>query len=555
MKKTILFAAAALAMLASCSQNDDLNSAPVVAEVENNAITFGTYVGGVSSTRATGGYVGSITDAELQDDKNGSKTKGFGVFAYYTGTNTYEQKNGTGNTLAPNFMYNEQVYYNSGWKYDNTKYWPNEIAAGGVDDQDNNATDNPAEGLVAGGKVSFFAYAPYWNKETATDGITGMSANDVTGDPTLTYVFRKDGQIVDLLWGTRGNTSNNVNGVVNAGVKTSATSVVSYPITDRNTQGWQKDILADKATTPDGYTMNADLTKQKTGGVVDFNFKHALAKVGGAKKDKTSGDISNNAGLMIVLDIDENGNESGGTKGANTVVTVEDITIKQEQVKYWNTSTSAWTDAYVTGGTFDLATGKWTPTTTGTSSDVVTQNITSSKDDLGSDAVLATSIAEPTGAATMVDNSGYKVKGTVNSVANVEVEGVTTSKKNVYSQETNPFVFIPGTKPSFTIQITYYVRTFDSNLANTAPDLGKTGETGTWTNVKQTIKKKVTFNDPVELNKMYNIVMHLGLTSVKFTASVSDWDVDGWTDTDHDGDVDDGEAVALTQTYLPINVQ
>ena len=90
------------------------------------------------------------------------------------------------------------------------------------------------------------------------------------------------------------------------------------------------------------------------------------------------------------------------------------------------------------------------------------------------------------------------------------------------------------------------MRTYDQNLATSA-----SGE-GSWTKVRQKVTKKVTFLNPVELNKQYNLLMHLGLTSVKFTATVSDWQIDG--DDDNSGAIDGNEELAVTDVYLPINV-
>ena len=64
----------------------------------------------------------------------------------------------------------------------------------------------------------------------------------------------------------------------------------------------------------------------------------------------------------------------------------------------------------------------------------------------------------------------------------------------------------------------------------------------------QKIKKSVTFTKPVELNKQYNLTMYLGLTSVKFKASVSEWEQG---DTNGDGTVDANDK---TEVDLPLNV-
>jgi hypothetical protein len=61
------------------------------------------------------------------------------------------------------------------------------------------------------------------------------------------------------------------------------------------------------------------------------------------------------------------------------------------------------------------------------------------------------------------------------------------------------------------------------------------------------VKKTLTFQNPVEMNKHYNILMHLGLTGIKFTATVSNWE----ESTIGDGD---GDSTPDNDVYLPINV-
>ena len=555
MKKKFLFAAAALAMLASCSQNDDLNSAPVVAEVENNAITFGTYVGGASSTRA--GQTGSITTDALKTGTH--KDYGFGVFAYYTGKVTYSATNGSSPTLAPNFMFNQQVKWDkdaaagsvTNWTYAPLKYWPNEVADGSIDDQNNDSGNDPATTDYSnGGNLTFFAYAPYVdfsgddtkgiNKTSPTTGSSQgteggivainektalTSANAVKGDPTLTYKIATNGNTVDLLWGTYSGTSANVRGTDNNGVTSTAGAYVTTPLASRS--NYQEDILK-------GYTTNADLTKQKTEGTVGFAFKHALAKVGGSSTTVPSGTTTN--GLMVVLDLDDmKGGEKDGKKDATTLVTIKSIDIKS--IAYTpdaSTPEKGKNDVgYITtyyknaGSIFNLATGKWdlkdVKTTEKTEATTINHKINATGDE--ANATLNSDLAESP--APTWSTSWSK-------------EGVTTTKKNVYGAETNPFVFIPGTYPELTITIDYIVRTHDTNLATEC------------SMVEQKVTKKLTFEKPVELNKQYNIVMHLGLTGVKFTATVSDWDVDG-DDTNHDGDIDDTE-ITVQDVNLPINV-
>lgn len=539
MKKFKLFAASlGLMTLAACSNSEDVfNGADQLAqfEQEDNAVKFGVYLGQQAQTRA--GWAGDIDNKKLKDlnaagDAHDETTGGFGVFAYYTGTTTYDGKNGAHDAagkIAPNFMYNEKVYYDfstSKWKYDNIKYWPNEIQNGDVD---KNA--NPEEATTAhtnGGKVTFFAYAPYVSSATGTSGITNMSANNVSGDPKVTYTFAKAGKNVDLLWGTYGSTSASVvGGTLNQGVVSTATTVSQRPVANRTS--WPVDILSTIDGTPTAYRMNADLVKQENDGTVDFAFKHALSKVGGT----STTDPSNDVGLQIVLDADD---VVAANAASNTVVTVEDIKITTKPMSYLDDSGTEQTGKYITGGTFNLATGKWENLqVSDADADAVVHELTTFGTDVSGS--LNADIAEPTSVSSMSGNPKQ---------VNGSVPGVTGTAKPVYGTATSPMLFIPGCKPKFEIEITYYVRSYDENL-NAAVASG--GE-GTWTKVKQTIKKTVEFGEYTKLNNRYSLLIHLGITSVKFTASVSAWE-DNATgiDTDDDG-VGDSNRIDL-----PLNVE
>lgn len=576
MKKQLFVAATAVFALASCTTSDEVfTGEQQLAEqtLDDNAIQFGMYLGQTPSTRA--GAEGSINTNILKGfDKDGSdaswtedkaKKFGFGVFAYYTGNQTYNDWTtypapatpvvfGTGTTVDkkyPNFMYNEQVWYNksaeagsiTNWKYALTKYWPNEVGAGAVDDQENDAGNDPATTVNNyGGNLSFFAYAPYVEAGSASYGITAIRAKDATGDPIISYAINPEGEkVVDLLWGTLGSAGPNVVGGANAGV--------SYS-NDASATNYEKSILphATGATTYDGYTLPADLTKQKTNGKVEFAFKHALAKVGGSETYSTIKDPSDNSithGLMIQLDIDDmKGAEVGGEKQDDTKVTVVDVRIAAKSLVADGSSktpeSSSYTRTYLNGiaaGDLNLATGYWniTSTTTEDSESAATTNHiiaspASTSASLTGVATLNDDIAEP---ASWASWSSYGSK-----------KGVEVAKKNVYKDETAPLVFIPGTYPELTIVIDYIVRTKDTKLADG------------YSQVRQVIAKRVTFTNPVELNKQYNLLMHLGLTSVKFDATVSDWQVNG--DTNGDGTIDGGatpaEELIIEDAYLPRNV-
>lgn len=529
--KKIKFFAAALGLLtfAACSNSDDVftGSEDLAAEaLQDNAITFGTYMGQQAQTRAIaaavdGGVTGSITSAQLLAQK-----RGFGVFAYYTQNDDYAgsvtgvtpptalNTSNVAQTTAikPNFMYNQEITGSDDatptWTYSPVKYWPNGNAI--ADDQDDNAGTSPAIGTAAG-KVSFFAYAPYVATVGST-GITAFSSSSFAGNPTLTYKMPATGDVVDLLWGTAGT-----NGYKAQSGTESQTG--NYVAVNPASPEWAKRPML----------VNTNLTKMKTEGKVDFAFKHALAKVGGSENTGLAG-----SGLQIVLDVDgAAGAEFGGTyNNAETKVTVSAINIKARSKV--DTDDDNVADKYLTAdgnkGVLDLATGQWTIDKTGgnVTADAgkaeMTHNITNAG--TAPDGLLADNIKEPTSTPARTEEGWNGLP-----------EGVLTTKKPVYANETNPLVFIPGTYPELEVSITYIVRTKDTNLADK------------YSEVSQTVKKTITFAQLVELNKQYNLLIHLGLTSVKFTATVSDWEA---YDADGDGVLDEED---YQQMYLPINVK
>lgn len=425
-------------LLVACTQDDVATTASYEAykAAQPTPIAFSTYMGDQAVTRA--GATGAMTTETLQ-------TNGFGVFAYHT-VAAYNS------STAPNFMYNQQVSYNStssAWTYNPVKYWPNDFSGSAVD----NRVSDAATGSGTNGYLSFFAYAPYvtgytqnnntnttingasWTNAETT-GITALSGNNYAGDPTLTFVNSG----VDLLWGTAGdNTYNNAAG----------TTVTPRKYPNDNTG---------KAA------VNVDLTKQTTGGKVNFAFKHALAKLG---------NITIDAFADVVRA--ENVNSEAI---ANTKITVTSVEIKASMPS---------------NGTLNLASGVWTLNQTN-----VEHNYNFG---LANTPALNSAIVEPESVAQWSD---------LDNVTGVPAATSQYTPANVAASL--PFTtFFPGTQPTFEVKIVYTVRTQDGALAKG------------YSEVVQTIKKSFQFGSAFEMNKIYNLAIHLGLTSVKFTASVSEW--------------------------------
>lgn len=218
----------------------------------------------------------------------------------------------------------------------NIKYWPN--------------PSKKENGDVVPAYVSFFAYAPYAGSASAgdfsTDGTwgimgwnlvydlihtsNGIKTDDVSKsiinisyrdvDPVIHYSATKgtDGKMVDLLWGTAGTNGNTYDDKEQEGSTISGDNGQNTEVTGAG-------------------AVNIDLQKMKSGGKVGFNFKHALAKLGGL------------GGVYA----DVKGKESGATGN--------DVAIRWIAIELTNTSKSSDDKALniPTEGYFNLATGKW----------------------------------------------------------------------------------------------------------------------------------------------------------------------------------------------------
>lgn len=471
---SVVAAAAVIASMASCSSETDFEGKTSQEDQVSTPVNFGSYLAQSKMTR--------VGDTDNTKSKSSSfmttdllKTKGFGVVAYYTVATKYAAGQ---NSTEPNFMYNTQVH-GENWTYSPVVYWPN----GGQ-----NQGSTPVETAQY---VSFFAYAPY--KEvtpstgavvaSATTGITALSKNDATGDPTVTYALGATGADADLLWGTAGGDNN---GVTTAGAKQSGTTFENA-----------------KAA------VNANLSKMKVDGKVQFNFKHALAKFGG-----TGGSDENRSGLMVIADIDNDPATTGGTLDATTKITVKSIKI--ESVPSDEKDTKDTKESNIpTSGTFNLATGEWKNTTMGK----IDYEINSKEATVTGGVTVQTmnkDIAEPETDGSKTSISWEKLP-----------TGVTDKAQSVYT-ETTPLLIIPdGKNRTFRITIDYIVRTKNESLHKG------------YTEVEQSFYKDLTLNN-VSLNAKYNLLIHLGLTSVKFDATVSTWDdtANGGTTSDTSTDKD-----------------
>lgn len=265
-KKFYLFAAAAVMLMTACS-SDDATSDVTPASQAPMAVGFDTYLS--NTTRAVGGQTGVMTTSTLQ-------TTGFGVFAFQT-TNTYPA-GGTGKT--PNFMYNEEVTYGSSvWSYGPLKYWPNNTT------KDMHGASGHATITTPNDYVSFFAYAPYVaNASVGTPGITGFTANNDTGDPTVSYtVATKPSESVDLLWGV---------------------TPTAWTYTDVANNNWNP------AGAQNGLPLK-NMLKPSVDTRMKFLFQHALSRLG----------------INVIAAVDQEA--AGGELNDQTKIVIESVTISE----------------------------------------------------------------------------------------------------------------------------------------------------------------------------------------------------------------------------------
>ncbi len=150
--KRILYILSIAILVAACVKEQDKNY------IGSDAIGFSPVA---DQTKTT---VSIDNDADLQGS-------GFGVYAFYTGTNNFVSPTASGTSVM---LSNEHVSYSSSaWTYGHPQYWPEN-----------------------GRKVTFLAYAPWtlWN--------TSVSSNAETGIPEITYPASTDlNSQKDLLWG------------------------------------------------------------------------------------------------------------------------------------------------------------------------------------------------------------------------------------------------------------------------------------------------------------------------------------------------------------------
>lgn len=414
------------------------------------------------------GAVGTITNSDGSGTKKLLQATGFGVFGYYTDGKPYSE------TAIPNFMYNQLVSGGGSWNYSPLKYWPNEFGTDATsDDKD---------------MLTFFAYAPYVavNPGTGrvtsgsnTSGIVGLTSNTATGDPYVKYYVDFDPENrVDLLYGVAKEAWATTDGVV-SGIGTAIT--VGNPF--------------------------IDLVKPTTGKKVYFDFKHALAS------------------LNVTIDAFVDGEDATNDLDKNTRIWVRSVTFEGFTDKGSLNLNSVADDPLW----YELSS-----TNTRIGSGVVTIYDQRRDGKEGHTNAVATSEKPFDLNPAIVQSAPYAAysAGTGLKISD-DVTGVTNTTVNLFNSTTaeEPIFVIP-TDDDVKVTIVYDVETYDPNVAGYLSDGVLKGST-----IENKITKTISWDTAsgaaaMDAGKKYTINLHLGMTSVKFDAFVTDWATGDDADTD-----------------------
>ena len=399
MKKLYLFAALA-AMLAACSENDLTSEKLVTAPQagEEAAVQFDAYLSR-GTTRAGKSGVLTLTGTTLPDiSLQATGTNGFGVFGYYTNGEDYS------GITKPNFFYNQQITYSSGWTYSPLRYWPNEFGGDALSDQVD--------------KVTLFAYAPYVDvtpssgvvKSEPTTNIIGMTRNNVTGDPFIKYVSTMDPtKCVDLCYG------------VAADQFTSSSSSVNF-----------NNIATGKPY------LNVVKPGTDANSKIKFDFKHALAQfvvdIDAKVKDLTSttdNEVQTDYTRIWVRSVTFTGITQSGSLNLNS-----------------NAGSPEWYDI---NGTNKITTGSLT--------------VYDGRKDEKEAMDEAPNETPATLNSKLVQDEKYTLDNKIQEPNETDHPGVTESAVNLFNGTDNYPVFAIPTGETMRVTIVYDVETVDPNLA------------------------------------------------------------------------------------------
>lgn len=373
--------------------------------------------------------------------------------------------------IAPNFMYNQHVEYSSSaWTYSPIKYWPNQINGTAPSTNGNADGQDPKAQSYSTDKVSFFAYAPYV-AATANTGAVTPTAEGITA-----------------LTSNEATTDPKVS----YKVSTDLTKQVDLLWGVSNGTTWNN--VAGGTNTPTQYLPYLNLQKPAIGTSIHFYFYHALAQLRvraiAAINSVPAGDAStpgsreqnegDNITKILIEKVEITSadlNETGDLNLNNT----ETVGTPASAPK------AKWENLVAFGGEQGLT--------------IQSPNINTK--------LYGNGTSFPAG--TSVPGVIYKASSANDADADVDV-----------IKDSKYYTLIPVTptapaKVTFNVKVTYHVVTKDTNLA------------AGYSSVKNVISHDVKF-DSLDAGKRYTIKMILGISEVKFEASVENW-VDGTEST------------------------
>ncbi len=516
MKKIFLFAATA-ALLTACSSEELTGVETAQQKAGEASINFGVYTPR-SITRA--GVAGTNEDGNIGE-------RGIGIMAYYTDDEVYNKE-----TSKPNYMYNTKLSNaGAGWVYNPVMYWPNEFGDKAISDN----TDY----------VSFFAYAPYIDVENTTGiptfeaisdydkfvkdqkfkkggtdintlalyktefgyasdeeakaalddlnkklaqglNITEITSNNGSGDPVVKYVVDTDPNTsVDLLWGVAYDASSYAPIVTNTNVQNEA----GKPF------------------------VNLIKPSNPATGKMYYRMQHALSRL--------------NVNIKYIADAETPDGASKTINADETRIYVRSIKIGGFIMKAaLNLNSTETTTAG--GNTIGVPNWKAYDGKTALTSSEVVKFLDGRKDGKEGMESGADKNEQPTGLNPFILENYTKYDwGTAEWTAEKNA-GVTKDKVNLfgngYADPDTPIFVIPTGDP-IDIEIVYDVETKDDNLSTFLSD-GLTHGNIITNTISKTSKEIFNgFDTNMEPGNAYTIKIILGMTSVKFDASVEGWTV------------------------------
>lgn len=329
-------------------------------------------------------------------------------------------------------------------------------------------------------------YTPikYWPNETQSDGSTAVDGNGATSTGGIDKLsFFAYAPYVDVTPSTGAITSHVTEdgGATEVGITAlsdyndPSDPLVSYTVASLPEH--TVDLLWGVIPSSTTYTTvtgnvdlsasagkpNLNLTKQTVSEKVDFIFKHALAKI-----NFTVQGYFDERSLTGGAHQDPTKNVAAGTK---IVVEKVDITSDFHKKGVLN----------LYNGTADTPNWDVTGDATKVNFSVVNASI----------------------------NTAIKYNSATDTYDGQSAAGVDNTPKALFNNADYFFALIPGTE-DITFEITYHVFTQDTNL------------NGGFSKVTNVIKKKID-KLPLVAGNAYNINLQLGMTTVKVTADVADW--------------------------------